>query len=115
MKTAVVNFFKWLFQPLAGLWDKPYSVEYIEDPVETPKKKVLYIIGTSDEPWQVELACPCGCKDKIVLPVNDSTEPRWAIQLTNELPPTLSPSVWRSKGCKSHFFLKQGRIKWCEG
>lgn len=114
MKTATVKFFRWLFQPLADLWDKPYSVQYVEDPVDLPKKKVLYIIGVPDEPWQVELACPCGCKDKIVLPVNNATEPRWKIRVVNEGTPTLSPSIWRSAGCKSHFFLRQGRIQWCK-
>lgn len=112
MKAAMVKFFGCIFRPLVDLWDKPYSVQYVEDPVDPPKKKLLYIIGAPDEPWQVELACPCGCKDKIVLPVNSFTEPRWKIKVVNKKTPTLSPSIWRSAGCKSHFFLRQGRIEW---
>ncbi|MFX8036043.1 DUF6527 family protein [Acinetobacter baumannii] len=27
--------------------------------------------------------------------------------------PTLSPSIWRSKGCRSHFFVREGLIVWC--
>jgi hypothetical protein len=92
--------------------DKPFSIQYVEDPVDTPKKKILYIIGTIDEPWQVEMLCPCGCKDKIVLPLNYETSPRWTLKLKNNSFPTLHPSIWRSKGCKSHFFLKSGKIKW---
>lgn len=111
MKT-VIKFFKWLHQSLLGLWDKPYSILYVEDPIDNPKNKILYVIGTTDEPWQAELLCPCGCKDKIVLPVNDSTEPRWVLKTINSKKPSLSPSVWRTKGCKSHFFLKHGKIDW---
>ena len=28
---------------------------------------------------------------------------------------SLMPSVWRQKGCRSHFFLRHGRIDWCPG
>jgi len=112
MKIVIINFFKCLFRPLLDFWNKPYSIQYVEDPVDNPIKRKLYIIGTVDEPWQVELLCPCGCRDKIVLPVNDSTKPRWTLIITNKTIPSLSPSIWRSKGCKSHFFLKQGKIKW---
>ncbi|MGO9953726.1 MAG: DUF6527 family protein, partial [Dissulfurispiraceae bacterium] len=23
------------------------------------------------------------------------------------------PSVWRKTGCRSHFFIIKGRVKWC--
>jgi len=113
MKTTIKNFFRWLFKPLPSFWDKPYSIQYVENPVDNPKKKILYVIGTVDDPWQVELACPCGCENKIVLPLNDSTKPRWLLKISDNKTPTLSPSILRSKGCKSHFFLKQGKIDWC--
>jgi len=112
MNTAITNIFTWFSQLLSFIWSKPYSIQYVEDSINNPENKILYAIGTSDEPWQVELCCPCGCKDKIVLPVNESTEPRWALKIVNNKP-SLSPSIWRSKGCKSHFFLKQGKIDWC--
>jgi len=112
MKTIII-FLRRIFKSLYNLWDKPYSIQLVEDPVDNAKKKTLYIIGSAEEPFQVELLCPCGCKDKIVLPVNYSTKPRWTLSITNRNLPSLSPSVWRSKGCKSHFFLKQGKIDWC--
>lgn len=113
MKNRIINFLKWLFQPLSSFWDDTYSVLYVEDPVDNPKSKILYIIGTVEEPWQVELVCPCGCNEKIVLPVNESTSPRWDLKILNHRTPTLHPSVWRSKGCKSHFFLRNGKVIWC--
>ena len=112
MKTAIKNFFTWFTKPLLRLWDKPFLAQRIEDPVEAPEKKVLYIVGTAEEPWQVELICPCGCKDKIVLPVNNSTSPRWSLKITEQNIPTLHPSIWRTKGCNSHFFLRKGKVEW---
>ncbi len=113
MKNIIKNFFKWIFHPLTRFWDDTYSILYVEDPIDKPKKKILYVIGATDELWQVELICPCGCNEKIVLPVNDSTSPRWGLKVANKSLPTLHPSVWRSKGCKSHFFLRNGKIIWC--
>ncbi|WP_425373246.1 DUF6527 family protein, partial [Klebsiella pneumoniae] len=27
--------------------------------------------------------------------------------------PTLYPSIWRTTGCRSHFWVRIGRIHWC--
>ena len=104
----------WLIKPLINYLDKPYSLEFIEDPVEEAHKRVLYVVGTKDEPWQAEMLCPCGCKEKIVLPLNNETSPRWTLKISHSNVPSLRPSVWRSKGCKSHFFLTDGHIQWCK-
>lgn len=112
MIKTIKRLHQWIVQSLSSLFDKPFSVQYVEDPVDNPKNKVLYIIGTKDQPWQVEMLCPCGCNDKIVLPVNYETSPRWSIKVNGNGLSTLHPSIWRSKGCKSHFFLLGGKIKW---
>lgn len=104
--------YQWITKAFSGLWDKPFSVQYVEDPIDSPKKKILYVIGMMDEPWQVEMICPCGCDDKIVLPVNAETSPRWSLNINANNLPSLYPSVWRSKGCKAHFFIKCGKINW---
>ena len=107
------KFTQWLVQPVVDIFDPPYKVAFGEDPAEQIDKKVLYVIGIKNEPWQVEFGCPCGCGDKIILPVNNQTRPRWNIKIDKNGIPTLSPSIWRTKGCKSHFFLRKGRIQWC--
>jgi len=112
MIKTIQNICLWITNYFSTFWDKPFSVKYTEDPIDHPKGKVLYVIGTVDEPWQVEMRCPCGCNEKIVLPVNYETSPRWSITVSKESIPTLHPSIWRSKGCKSHFFLRQGKIEW---
>lgn len=112
MLKRIEKFANWIFFHFQRLTGRLFSVALVEDPVDDPNKNVIYIIGTPDEPWQVELLCPCGCGDKIVLPVNESTSPRWSVHVVSGVP-SLSPSVWRTKKCKSHFFLRKGRVEWC--
>ncbi|WP_338341959.1 DUF6527 family protein [Shinella sp. WSC3-e] len=45
--------------------------------------------------------------------VVDAGKPRWDIAVDAKGRPTLRPSVWRNTGCKSHFWLRSGRIVWC--
>ena len=108
------RFVTWLIKPIIDYFDQPYSVKFIEDPVDKPAKKVLYVVGNIDEPWQAEMLCPCGCTQKIVLPLNNETSPRWTLKVNDSNIPSIHPSVWRSKGCKSHFFLRDGYIQWCK-
>jgi hypothetical protein len=74
-------------------------------------KRRLYLIGNS-VPWSAALLCPCGCGEVIQLSLLPDDSPSWSVSLDRDGLPTLSPSVWRTKGCRSHFFLKQGSIVW---
>jgi hypothetical protein len=39
--------------------------------------------------------------------------PRWRLR-TDEEGPSLHPSVWAADGCRSHFWLRNGLVQWCE-
>ncbi|WP_433995110.1 DUF6527 family protein [Afipia massiliensis] len=56
--------------------------------------------------------CPCGCGDMISLPMQPPHNPRWRLSLSAAGRATLSPSVWRNKGCMSHFWIRDGRVYW---
>ncbi|MGE0639981.1 MAG: DUF6527 family protein [Thermoanaerobaculia bacterium] len=47
----------------------------------------------------------------IKCPLVRSGGPRWTVDVKGALP-TLRPSIWRTAGCRSHFFVLRGRIKW---
>lgn len=66
------------------------------------------------EDWCVGMRCPCGCGRTIELLVIAEAEPRWDISVDSKRRPSLSPSVWLQKGCRSHFWLKAGRVRWCD-
>ena len=64
--------------------------------------------------WHVALVCPCGCGATIALNVLPDASPRWRLYESAD-GPTLSPSVWRTTGCRSHFILRRGGVIWCHG
>jgi hypothetical protein len=77
------------------------------------KKNTLYAIGESVT-WLAALQCPCGCGDIVQLTLLQNESPRWSLRQEKDGSATLSPSVWRSKGCKSHFFITEGLVLWCD-
>ncbi|WP_418219703.1 DUF6527 family protein [Burkholderia territorii] len=44
----------------------------------------------------------------------EGQRPRWTLTLKRTRLPSLSPSVDRTVGCRSHFWLRRGVIQWCE-
>jgi hypothetical protein len=46
--------------------------------------------------------------------VIEEAKPRWNVDLDNRGRVSLHPSVWRQTGCRSHFWLRSGRIEWCD-
>jgi hypothetical protein len=77
------------------------------------KQGSLYLIGEGT-PWSVALLCPCGCGDVIQLSLLDTDSPRWRLSLDGDKLPTLVPSIRRTKGCRSHFFLRRGTVIWSD-
>lgn len=112
---------KWLLRLLWGTVKKPVSwwrfrtrikTVAVEELPDRLHKKRLYLLGAR-EPWAAALLCPCGCGEVVQLSLMLHDSPRWNLQLEPEGFATLTPSVWRTKGCRSHFFLRQGSVIWC--
>jgi hypothetical protein len=73
----------------------------------------LYFVRTADKPkWSLFL-CPCGCRSVVTLSLQTVHWPHWRLSKTPAGRPTLYPSVWRDKGCLSHFWIRDGRVTWC--
>lgn len=87
------------------------NVEEVPDLLEVRR---LYVIG-AEVPWSAVLLCPCGCGEIVHLSLLRNDSPSWTLRLGRSNLPTLSPSVWRTRGCGSHFFLREGSIVWCGG
>lgn len=62
----------------------------------------------------VGLRCPCGCGYPIQLATFDVARPRWDVVEDEEGRPTLQPSVNLRQGCRSHFWIRKGRVIWCD-
>jgi hypothetical protein len=115
---AIASFFLWLWSYIASLFGRTrppplYRVERVEDLPDAPKANLLYIAGEGEHIWAAALLCPCGCGEPIQLNLLKAASPRWTVHQDAAGIPSLRPSVWRRKGCRSHFILRHGKIVWC--
>lgn len=81
-------------------------------PTRLPRRD-LVLAHDDGEDWCVGMRCPCGCGAAIELLVVAEAKPRWDVKIDGNDIPTLTPSVWLQKGCRSHFWVRKGRIYWC--
>ena len=81
-------------------------------PAKMPRRSLVLVRDGGDD-WSVGMRCPCGCGDVIELPLQLGVRPRWSLEADPFGQPTLSPSVWRRTGCRSHFWVRGGRVCWC--
>ena len=83
---------------------------------DTPPQKLpwrnLVLAREDSEDWAVAFRCPCGCGNRIELMLIEEAIPNWKLHIDPEGKPTLHPSIWRQKGCKSHFWLRNGKVTW---
>ena len=101
-----------LFSSLLHNWSQPkYHIAYTEDVPTVFKPLTVYIIGLRTEPWQAAFICPCGCNAIIQLNLLREASPRWKVY-TKRNKVTLYPSINRRVGCKSHFYIRKGKVIW---
>ncbi len=73
----------------------------------------LYVTSSAQGPAFGFLRCPCGCGETLHLRFFGARRPRWDLQVGDRHAATLTPSIWRQTGCRSHFVLARGKIRWC--
>lgn len=104
----------WISGIRKGVPIPPYKTVYISDLPQRLEPKVIYVSGEDGQEWFVGFLCPCGCEETIQLSILPNTKPRWKLTKHGNGTVSLHPSVWRTKGCRSHFFFKEGYISWCQ-
>lgn len=77
------------------------------------KNDAIYVVGSDGVFWQACMCCPCGCGTFIQLPMSKNGRPRWSLSVDSAGLVSLNPSVRRTNGCQSHFFVKRGKVIWC--
>jgi hypothetical protein len=82
-------------------------------PARLPRRD-LVLARDGEEDWCVGMRCPCGCDRSIELLLIREARPRWDLTTNAAGQPTLMPSVWLNTGCRSHFWVRQGRVVWCD-
>lgn len=82
---------------------------------ENPDPRVVYLVGESANAWLVVMTCQCGCRDPIYLSLVPDDCPTWEIERHRDGTVSLSPSVHRTRGCRSHFWVRRGQIELSPG
>jgi hypothetical protein len=82
-------------------------------PKKMPRRD-LVLVKEGRENWSIGMICPCGCGRTIELLLIPDAKPHWTLTVDNGRRPTLEPSVWLKDGCRSHFWVQEGKIVWCD-
>lgn len=90
----------------------PLRTEVVEEAPDEPVDGVVYLYKAGGDPWGLGFICPCGCGELIELNLMSDVRPRWKLEKRWDSVPSLHPSVWRKVGCRSHFWVREGHIKW---
>jgi hypothetical protein len=88
------------------------ATAYVDDVPDQAVPRVVYLVGEGRDRWISCMSCPCGCGALLQLSLMANDKPRWQASVDWLGMTTLHPSVWRVVGCRSHFFLRHGRIEW---
>ena len=77
------------------------------------KQGLVYPLGGTEDAWAAVFLCPCGCKARVhlVLCPTDEGDSWGCNEIRVGEPVTFTPSINGKYGCKSHFFLKEGEIR----
>lgn len=93
--------------------DQRIKVTFTDREPAKPKARRLYVASSPSGPTFGYLLCPCGCGETLHLRFLPDRRPRWDVDIGADGAVSLTPSVWRQVGCRSHFILKEGKIHWC--
>ncbi len=108
-----------MLQKLHNWWKRLFSKEkayryiFIDDVPDRLNNKVIYLITHQDQCWQIVMICPCGCGKLLHMNVIKDYHPCWKYEFDSHKRISLQPSIHRQVGCKSHFFIRNGKVNWC--
>lgn len=98
----------------AGWSERPFKTVKVNDNLPTRmESNVLYIVVEDDYEEQAVMVCPCGCGNILQMNLLPDERPCWYVTIHEDKTASLHPSVWRKKGCCSHFWFKHGKVNWC--
>lgn len=74
---------------------------------------IVALLGTREKQKWAYFLCPCGCGNQVALNLMASQHPFWKVSIQNEKRFSIYPSI-HSTTCGAHFWLKDGRVTWCD-
>lgn len=108
------KWFQNVWEYASRFWRPKYRLEVSEEEPDTYKSRTVYLLGGKESAWAATFECPCGCDAKVWLNLLPAPgRPRWEVERNKRGRFSITPSIWRLDGCRSHFFLRESRIVWC--
>lgn len=89
------------------------AVSETAPPLDAVQHAVVHVVHANGRNRWAMLRCPCGCNDVVTLSLQDVHHPHWKLARTASGKPTLYPSIRKQEGCRSHFWIREGRVHWC--
>jgi hypothetical protein len=108
--------FSWLAKTWVTIADgftPPVLMRLVDERPSACIPRLLYVTTAGELPAFGFMRCPCGCGEILHLRFAGERRPRWRVSADAQGRVSVTPSVWRSTGCKSHFVLTRGRVHWC--
>lgn len=90
-----------------------FVAHHADEEPDHPATRTVHVVGEGGHLWFASFSCPCGCGETIKVSLLKTGRPRWSVTEHWDGTVSLRPSVWRQRGCKSHFWLRRGKIHWC--
>lgn len=90
----------------------PFQTEHVLDVPDHLQPNRLYLVGDQRRPWVTVFLCPSGCGAAIELNLLPEARPCWRVLQSWDTTVTLTPSIDRMVGCRSHFWVRKGLIEW---
>jgi hypothetical protein len=104
--------FRWIRKKYRFYAAAKYKYVFVKElPEIVPENKVI-IVSEDGMPDSLVFRCPCGCHTDIFLNLLKDAKPIWRFHISKKNKITITPSIWRKVGCKSHFFIRKGKIEW---
>ncbi|NNT71571.1 hypothetical protein HKT18_05000 [Flavobacterium sp. IMCC34852] len=95
-----------------GIDPSRFQIDVVDDIPELISDKTIFIVQDGNAPELLAFKCPCGCNADIVLNLLEDASPCWSYEIMDGNTIDIYPSIWRKAGCKSHFFVTNGKIRW---
>lgn len=90
---------------------RKYRVQYVAEEPNELGSQLIYLVGDNGYLTHAAFLCPCGCGEPIFLNLLTDARPCWSVTVYRGVP-SIAPSVNRVRGCRSHFFIRSGRVEW---
>jgi Family of unknown function (DUF6527) len=103
---------------LARLWRRlfkrslVYRAGRVSDVPDGLNDGIVYIVGADGYDWSALMRCPGGCGKTLEMNLLPTAKPVWRMIEHEDGVVSLHPSVWLKSGCKCHFVLHHGAIRW---